>query len=74
MKTATFRKVKLSIGRSTAYGHYTIQSTYRGKNLTALTTDSQAFDYLDDDSDKELHQAAKRHCYSKIVQAYENSI
>lgn len=74
MKTATLRKVKLSIGRSTGYGHYTIHATYRGKNLTALTTDSEAFDYLDDDSDREKHKYAKRHCYSKIVQAYENSL
>lgn len=74
MKTATFRKVKLSIGQSTAYGHYTIHATYRGKHLTATTTDSLAFDYLDDDSIKELHTDAKRHCYQKIVEAYQNSL
>lgn len=74
MKTATFRKVKIKIGQSTSYGHYTIQATYRGKHLTALTTNSLAFDYLDDDSIKELHQDAKRHCYNKIVEAYQNSL
>lgn len=72
MKTASYRKVKLSIGRSTGYGHYVISATYRGKHLKAHTTDSEAFDWLDDDSDRERHRDAKRHCYSKIVQAYEN--
>lgn len=66
----TFRKVNLQIQRSSGYGHYVITANYRGKFIEAQTTDSQAFDWLNDDSDKAKHQEAKRHCYNKIVQAY----
>ena len=71
---AKFRKVEISIGRSKrgGYGQYTIYAKYRGKEIKVHTTDSEAFDWLEDDSNKELHQQAKRHCYSAIVRAYEN--
>lgn len=68
----TFRKINLSISW-TGYGQYLITAQYKGELIKARTTDSEAFDYLNDDSDKEKHQEAKRHCYWKIRQAYENS-
>lgn len=69
---ATFRKVNLSIEKTGGYGHYIISATYRGKNIRVHTTDSECYDWLDDDSDKEKHQEAKRHAYYKVVEAYEN--
>jgi len=69
---ATFRKVNLSIEKTSGYGQYIISATYKGKDLRVHTTDSECYDWLDDDSNKEKHQEAKRHAYSKIVQAYEN--
>ena len=69
---ATFRKVNLEIRRGSGYGQYVISANYRGKHITAHTNDSECFDWLDDDSNKELHQEAKRHAYSKIVSSYEN--
>lgn len=73
MKTATFNRVTLSMSRACGYGQYTISATYRGKQIKAHTTDSEAWDYLDDDSDKERHREAKNHCYNKIKSTYENS-
>jgi hypothetical protein len=74
MKTATFNRVTLSMSRTSSYGHYTISATYRGKQIKAYTTDSEAWDWLDDDSDKELNREAKNHCYNKIKSTYENSL
>ncbi len=68
----TFRKVKLEISRGNGYGQYIISATYRGKNVKAHTTDSECYDWLNDDSNKVLHQEAKKHAYHKIVRAYEN--
>ena len=69
---ATFRKVDLSIRRVNGYGHYMVEANYKGKFVTAHTSDSECFDWLEDDSNKEKHTDAKRHAYYKIVQAYEN--
>lgn len=67
---ATFRKVKFTMNRGNGYGQYIIEARYRGKDIKAYTTDSEAWDWLNDDSNKEKHQDALRHCYYKIVQAY----
>jgi hypothetical protein len=68
----TFRKVNLEISRGNGYGQYIVSATYRGKQIQAHTTDSEAFDWLNDDSNREMHQQAKKHCYNKIVAAYQN--
>lgn len=68
----TFRKVKLEISRGNGYGQYIVSATYRGKQIQAHTTDSEAFDWLNDDSNIEMHHQAKKHCYNKIVAAYQN--
>ena len=66
---ATFRKVKLEISKGNGYGQYIISANYKGKQVTAHTTDSEAYDYLNNDENKGKHQEAKRHCYYKIVNA-----
>jgi len=71
---ATFRKVNLDIKRDSGYGQYIILANYRGKDIEVRTTDSEAFDWLNDDSNKELHQQAKRHCYMKVVDAFNNRL
>lgn len=69
---ATFRKVKFEMARGNGYGQYYILATYKGKAIKVHTTDSEAWDYLNDDSNKEKHNDARRHCYTKIVEAYNN--
>ena len=69
---ATFRKVNLEIRKANGYGQYIISATYKGKDLEVHTTDSECYDWLDDDSNKQKHQEAKRYAYSKIVTAYNN--
>lgn len=63
---AKFRKVEMTINKL-AYGHYMINANYKGKEVNAVTTDSECFYYLEDDNNKEKHQQAKRHAYNKIV-------
>lgn len=67
---ATFRKVKFEMARGNGYGQYYILATYRGKSIKVHTTDSEAWDYLNDDSSKGID--ARRYCYNKIVEAYNN--
>lgn len=69
---ATFRKVNFEMKRGNGYGQYVIEARYKGKDIKAYTNDSEAWDWINDDSDKEKHQDALRHCYGKIVEAYNN--
>lgn len=69
----TFNKVKLTIDRAIGYGQYIITAIYKGKEIKARTTNSQCFDWLEDDSNKAKHKEAKRYAYKKIVEAYNES-
>jgi len=66
--TQQFNKVKMNIERTSSYGHYKITAFYKGKHISTITTDSEAFDWFNDDSDKMKHREALRHCYCKISQ------
>lgn len=70
---AVFNKVEMSMLRTNMYGHYILRAKYRGKNLSIITTNSEAFDWLDDPSDKQKHLEAKRYCLGKIREAYEKA-
>lgn len=72
MKKGTFYRVAFTMERAGYYGHYVINANYRGKEIRVITTNSEAWDWLDDDSDKEKHQAARRACYFEIKKAYNN--
>ena len=67
MKKSSFRNVKFSMEPANGYGQYFINAIYRGKALKIHTTNSQAWDWLDDDSNKEKQDEARRYCYNMIV-------
>ena len=67
---AKFRKINLEIYKNSGYGQYTIKAIYKGNAIEAHSTNSEAFDWLNDDSNKEKHQDAKRACYCAIVARY----
>lgn len=69
---ATYRKVNLEIRRAGGYGQYIISANYKGKDIEVHTTDSECYDWLNDDSNKKKHQEAKRHAYNKVINAYNN--
>ena len=68
---ATFRKVEMYISKGNGYGRYILQADYKGQNITAEITDSEVFDWLNDDSNKQKHQEAKRKAYEIIRTAYK---
>ena len=69
-KEGQFKQMRFTMERANGYGQYYIEAYYRGKIIKAHTTDSEAWDWLDDDSNKEKQLAARRHCYNKIRTAY----
>ena len=48
----TFRKVQLSIVRGNGYGQYIVIGNYKGKEIKVHTTNSECYDWLNDDSNK----------------------
>ncbi|MCC8186488.1 MAG: hypothetical protein LIP08_02975 [Bacteroides sp.] len=70
MKTNSFRKINFEVSRGNGYGQYVINATYKGKLISTHTTDSEIWDWIDDDSNKEKYNDARRHCYREIVEEY----
>jgi len=70
---AKFRKVELNIGRGNGYGQYYILANYKGKKIEVHTTNSECFDYLNDDSNKQKHQEAKQYAYRMVVQTHHQT-
>lgn len=69
---ASFRKIKLEISKSNGYGQYVISAKYRGKYISTHSTDSEAYDWLNDNSNKLKHSQAKRACYYAIIAKYNH--
>lgn len=69
----TFYGIEFNLSRTTSYGRYVISAHYRGKDIKVETTDSEAYDWYNDDSNTEKHMEALRHCYWKIRTAWEDS-
>lgn len=68
-KIGSYRKVKFSMSKSSGYGNYVINSIYKGKSVRIVCHNSIAYDWLDDDSDKEKMLEARRYCYQKIKES-----
>lgn len=62
----------IRIERGNGYGQYIITGEVNGVRVTAHTTDSEAFDYLNDEDYPEKQEEAIRHCEMKLKAAYEN--
>ncbi len=71
-KEGRYRKVHFIMQRGNGYGLYNIVANYKGKDIITITHDSEAWDYLDDDVNKEKQLEARKHCYYKIVSMYEH--
>lgn len=66
------KTTEITIKRTSQYGHYRITGMVNGTKVSAITTDSEAFDYLNDEDNEEKHEQALAHCEYKLIQAYEN--
>lgn len=74
MKRGTFRKVEFTIELTHSYGHYLLSARYRGKDIHVLTTNSEAYDWIDDESRTDKHNEALRYCYSILKRTYNEQI
>ena len=63
---------EITIKRANGYGHYLISGVVNGVEVSARTTDSEAFDYLNDEDYPEKQEAAIENCTCKLEQAFEN--
>ena len=69
---AKFRKLNIEIKSSYGYGQYQIVCIYKKQLIKVHTTNSECYDYLEDDSNKVKHLEAKQYAYSIIVNKYNN--
>ena len=67
MKTTEIR-----IERTKSYGHYRVTGTINSTEVSCITTDSEAFDYLNDEDYPEKQAAAQAHCELLLTLTYEN--
>jgi hypothetical protein len=63
---------EIAMKRTTSYGHYRIIGLVEGKEVTCITTDSEAFDYLNDEDYPEKQEEAIEHCERKLIETFNN--
>jgi hypothetical protein len=71
-KKNNMKATEITIKRTSSYGRYTINGVVNGVEVTAITTDAEAFDYLNDEDYPEKQEQAIEHCETKLVDAFEN--
>lgn len=59
MKAIDFKVEDLSITRGNGYGQYYVTTVVNGDKIKAHTTNSEAFDWFNDDENLEKHEEAK---------------
>lgn len=76
----TYRNTEIEINRTHMYGRYEVRANYRGKTLTEITSDSEMYDYCNDDEPRNLPQTAatkrmmacRRQAYNLIRERYKD--
>jgi hypothetical protein len=71
MTTTNNTITEVSIKRLSGYGQYLVSGYVNGTLVTAHTNNSEAFDWLNDDSNEEKHSDAIFFCNSLIKRTYE---
>ena len=72
MRHGRYRNLEFTVQRSNTYGQYIIRALYKGLVITVRTTDSQIWDWVDDDSNSTKWKNANRAAYTLIInEAYE---
>lgn len=61
-----------SIKRGNGYGQYVVTGTINGVEVSAHTTNSEAFDWFDDDSNFEKHVEAVDYVGDLLKRTYKN--
>ena len=61
----------ITIQRKSGYGHYLLTGMVNGQIVTKPTTNSECFDWLNDDSNEEKHQEAIEYAKNALINQYE---
>jgi hypothetical protein len=62
----------VKISRTSSYGHYRVIGEVEGTEVSCITTNSEAFDYLNDYDDSDKQAAAQIHCEMILELTYQN--
>ena len=71
LKNKIMKTENMKIERTKSYGHYRVSGIVNGVEVSAITTDSEAFDYLNDDDNEYKNTMAIAHCECLLIQTYE---
>jgi len=71
-KQNKMKVTEIEIKRTKSYGHYRITGVVNGMEVTCITTDSEAFDYLNDEDYPEKQEEAWAHCERKLIETFNN--
>jgi len=61
----------IQIKRTSSHWHYRITGEVNGIEVSCITTDSEAFDYLNDEDNEYKSQRALAHCECKLIEKYD---
>lgn len=64
----------ITIRKKNGYGQYLITGIVEGIEVSSHTTDSEAYDYLNDEEYPEKQSEAIAHCKWRLEEAYCNSL
>lgn len=71
MRRFIYKKIEFRIERHPSmHGHYYLYAHYKGEDIKRLITESDVWDWCDDDSNIEKHLYAKRRAYEIIRNTY----
>lgn len=70
-KQIIMKITEITINRTSSYGHYRVTGVVEGTEVSCITTDSEAFDYLNDEDYPEKQAAAQAHCEMILELTYE---
>lgn len=73
-RSGTLHNINFDMIKGDGYGQYYIIANYKGVDLKIHTNNSDAWDWIEDESDEEKHIQALRFCYHVIIDKYRRSI
>lgn len=72
LKNKIMKTENMKIERTKSYGHYRVSGIVNGVEVSAITTDSEAFDYFNDEDNEYKNAMAIAHCECLLIQTFEN--
>lgn len=70
LKIEIMKIENITINRTNGRGRYEINGTVNGIEVKAITNDSEAFDYLNDEEYEDKQNEAIAHCERKLEESY----